>query len=310
MMRINIGNLKGDKSTVGRLLTTRTSRKFKNVTLSNSSPVQMKSIYLYSTDNPVIKALMRGEDVIDKLTNSDEEIEFEFAGKAVKRADRILLDSHDDFVYSYESIEKIEGIIPRNFKLAWSGKILEKNDGFFIVKTNESFTLTEQITETFYYEHFQVGDFVYCFKIKNLMIISENEQTYYTERTFRYQEPNVNVEKKPLRVTEKTIGLLEFIERYVVKRTYQLVHVDNLAFDFFYEIAENLSKIQKMASIQFYDEIKKKWNDNIVFKRGEKGYKAFLEGRVEPGTRGYALLIHLSEMELKPITVIPKEVSA
>jgi len=43
-----------------------------------------------------------------------------------------------------------------------------------------------------------------------------------------------------------------------------------------------------------------KGTDPIVFQDGGKGYRAFLEGRVD--NDGYILLLHLSNLELKGVS--------
>jgi len=305
MMRMNIGNLKGDKSTIGHLLPLKKPLKIRRATLADSQPVFTKRIFVYSIDNPIVKRLMQGEYVLDDLINADDDIEFELVGKSLGRMEKILMDSKNEFVYSYNAIEMILGKIPSNAKFTWKGKLAEKKNGSFFIQAFEEgkpITIQENNVDEFYYNYYKVDQYLFCFKIKNLTIISDNNIMYYSERAFRYQEPNMNVEKNPLRITDKVIPKSELLGKYVIRKTYQLTHVDNLAFDFFYDIAENLADNDNIVSIQYYDDVNKKWNDNIIMKKGEKGYKIFLEGRVDRKEHSYMLLIHCSDMELKTLT--------
>ena len=69
-----------------------------------------------------------------------------------------------------------------------------------------------------------------------------------------------------------------------------------LTFDFLMGIAKELSDKDSLLMIGGGP----KGTDPIVFQDGGKGYRAFLEGRVN--NDGYILLFHLSNLELKGLS--------
>jgi hypothetical protein len=88
---------------------------------------------------------------------------------------------------------------------------------------------------------------------------------------------------------------LAFLQAFICKKEYQLSHVDGLTFDILMGIAKELSEKDSLLIIGGGP----KDTDTIVFQDGGKGYRSFLEGRVEKD--GYILLLHLSNLELKGV---------
>ena len=78
-------------------------------------------------------------------------------------------------------------------------------------------------------------------------------------------------------------------------KKYQLGHVNGLTYDFLYEMAKNLHEKDALMMIGGGP----KGTEPLVFQEGGKGYRAFLEGRIQGGK--YLLLLHLSNLELKPL---------
>ena len=99
----------------------------------------------------------------------------------------------------------------------------------------------------------------------------------------------------PLRPIGKFLSRKEMASKLVFAKKYQLYHINGLTFDFLMGIAKELSDKDSLLMIGGGP----KGTDPIVFQDGGKGYRAFLEGRVD--NDGYILLLHLSNLELKGV---------
>lgn len=99
----------------------------------------------------------------------------------------------------------------------------------------------------------------------------------------------------PLRPIGKFLSRKEMASKLVFAKKYQLSHVNGLTFDFLMGIAKELSDKDSLLMIGGGP----KGTEPIVFQDGGKGYRAFLEARVD--NDGYVLLLHLSNLELKGV---------
>jgi hypothetical protein len=88
------------------------------------------------------------------------------------------------------------------------------------------------------------------------------------------------------------------IRKFVFGRKYQLRHTNGLTYDFLYDMAKQLHESDSMMLIG----AGAKGVEPLVLTTGGEPYRAFLEGRIEGDS--YCLILHLSNMELKPL---PKE---
>ncbi len=118
--------------------------------------------------------------------------------------------------------------------------------------------------------------------------------TLKEERDLRESLANL-LSEHPLRPIGKLLPRKEMASKLVFAKKYQLSHVDGLTFDFLMGIAKELFEKDSLLMIGGGP----KRTEPIVFQDGGKGYRAFLEGRVEKD--GYILLLHLSNLELKGI---------
>ncbi len=87
----------------------------------------------------------------------------------------------------------------------------------------------------------------------------------------------------------------EMYNKLVFAKKYQLHHINGLTFDFLFEIAKELHDKESIMMIGGGA----KGNEPLVFQDGGKTYRAYLEGRVNE--KSYILLLHLTNLELKPI---------
>jgi len=73
----------------------------------------------------------------------------------------------------------------------------------------------------------------------------------------------------------------------------QVTHVNGLTYDFLYDMAKELAEEDAMMLLGGG----KSGKERLVFRRNTPEYTGFLEGRID-GDK-YALLLHLTNMELK-----------
>jgi hypothetical protein len=83
--------------------------------------------------------------------------------------------------------------------------------------------------------------------------------------------------------------------KLVFARKYQLCHVNGLTFDFLHAMAAELHEKDALMMVGAGP----KGNEPLVFQDGGRTYRAYLEGRVQGGA--YLLLLHLTNLELKPL---------
>lgn len=118
-------------------------------------------------------------------------------------------------------------------------------------------------------------------------------------RPLALPEQNVATEL-PLKWTGKLFPKREVYAKFVFAGLLQLSHVNGLTYDFLYAMAKELAEKDSLLLLGGGP----KGALPLVLRRGATPYRGFLEGRID-GDR-YALLLHLSNMELKA----PKEASA
>ena len=85
----------------------------------------------------------------------------------------------------------------------------------------------------------------------------------------------------------------EACRKFVFSGKLQLVHINGLTYDFLHGIASELEKEQSLMLLGAGS----KSNQPLVLRRGGSPYRGFLEGRTDG--RKYALILHLSNLELK-----------
>ena len=112
------------------------------------------------------------------------------------------------------------------------------------------------------------------------------------ERPKKSEEPNVATEI-PLKWTGKKFKKSQVYRRFVFTGKMQIVHINGLTYDFLYEMAKQLEDEESLMLIAGGA----KGTQPLLFRRGGLEYRGFLEGRTDG--RKYALILHLTNMELK-----------
>ena len=131
------------------------------------------------------------------------------------------------------------------------------------------------------------------FRIEQFEVVRGPHGKLRERRPRERAEANVDADV-PLKWTGTMLLKDEAYNRYVFTSKLQIVHVNGLTFDFLYDIAKELHEAKALMLVGGG----KSGKQPLVFRRGSVPYRGFLEGRID-GER-YILLLHLSNMELKP----------
>ena len=117
------------------------------------------------------------------------------------------------------------------------------------------------------------------------------------ERRAAHDTPANVHDEQPLRWTGRKIPLRDLARRFTFRRTIQIFHIDGLTYDFLLATAKQLDQEQCGVLLG----AGKQGADPLIFEANGRPYRGFLTGRVDPtcGER-YRLLLHLSDMELRP----------
>ena len=104
---------------------------------------------------------------------------------------------------------------------------------------------------------------------------------------------NVNV-AQPIRWTGRQIPIADAVRRFVFRRAVQLQHVDGLTYDYLYAMARELEDAKTLMLVGSGE----KGAGALLFQGNGRAYRGFPSGATDG--RRYRLVLHLSDMELKP----------
>ena len=105
-------------------------------------------------------------------------------------------------------------------------------------------------------------------------------------------EPNVATEA-PLKWTGKLMKKSDVYNSFLIAAKMQINHINGLTYDFLFNMAKELEDSDSLLLLG----AGAKANRPLIFRRGAIPYRGFLEGRTKD--KSYALILHLSNMELK-----------
>lgn len=125
-----------------------------------------------------------------------------------------------------------------------------------------------------------------------------------SERERRNKEllPKNVSEQTPLKWSGVFIKRDEAIRKFLFSNKLQLQHINGLTYDFLYGICKDLEERDSMMLLGAGP----KGNQPLILRRGSVPYRGFLEGRTQ-GDK-YCLLLHLSNLELKPPEELKEDV--
>ncbi len=136
---------------------------------------------------------------------------------------------------------------------------------------------------------------------KPVFRITKKEKIYAPDGTLKEErDPKETVantlnEQMPVKPSGKLFPKKEIYNKFVFAKKYQLRHVNGLTFDFLFEMAKELYEKDSLMLIGGGA----KGLEPLVFQDGGRPFRAFLEGRIKDDT--YQLIVHLSNLELKPL---------
>lgn len=139
----------------------------------------------------------------------------------------------------------------------------------------------------------QDGTLLYAARI--LQVVYDSSGQEKSRQDFSDVEATIK-EDVALPWTGRLIPIEEAVRKFAIVRKLQLRHVNGLTFDFLYEIAKTLHEANKLLIVG----AGQKGNLPLIFQTNGAPYRGFLEGRIDGD--GYLLLLHLSNLEIKPVT--------
>lgn len=133
-------------------------------------------------------------------------------------------------------------------------------------------------------------------RVRQFEVIRNPDGSERERRPRQIMHPNAAAEI-PLKWTGKLFRKKDVYNKFVFAGKRQIVHVNGLTYDFLYGMARELETAESMMLLGAGP----KGNQPLVLTRGGQQFRAFLEGRTQ-GDK-YCLIMHLSNMELKPAPV-------
>jgi len=136
-------------------------------------------------------------------------------------------------------------------------------------------------------------------KVKQIEVLKNPDGSERERRPRKVALPNTDTEI-PLKWSGKTIKKKEAYNKFVFAGKRQIIHVNGLTYDFLYSMAKELEAADNLLLVGAGP----KNNQPLVLTKGGQAYRGFLEGRTQ-GDK-YCLILHLSNMELKPAPPPPE----
>jgi hypothetical protein len=130
-------------------------------------------------------------------------------------------------------------------------------------------------------------------RVQQFEVVKNADGTERERRPKKVLPPNTNIET-PLKWSGRMMKKSEVYNKFVFAGKRQIVHVNGLTYDFLFKMAEELEKTQSLMLLGAGP----RGNQPLVLQRGGQPYRGFLEGRTQKDK--YCLILHLSNMELKP----------
>lgn len=132
-------------------------------------------------------------------------------------------------------------------------------------------------------------------RVTRFDVIIDPEGNLVEKRPRKPIDSNVSVEI-PLTWTGRKMPKKKIFNQFFFTGLLQITHVNGLTYDFLYDMANELHEEEALMLLG----AGKGGKERLVFRRNTPEYTGFLEGRID-GDK-YALLLHLTNMELKDPT--------
>jgi hypothetical protein len=132
-------------------------------------------------------------------------------------------------------------------------------------------------------------------------VVKNPDGTEKERRDLTKVPANVALAEMPITWSGRKFPKEKAVRAFIFVKSYQLKHTSGLTYDFLYDMAKDLHESNTLMFVG----AGKKGNEPIILTAGGEPYRGFLEGRVD-GDR-YALILHLTNMELKPLPPAQEE---
>jgi hypothetical protein len=143
------------------------------------------------------------------------------------------------------------------------------------------------------------GQILYAARV--LSVVTAPDGTEKSREDFVDVEATVGEDQPPLPWSGRLMPAAQVVRKFALVRKQQLRHVNGLTFDFLFDIAKTLEASNQMLRIGSGA----RGQHPLIFQTNGTKFQGFLEGRTE-GEK-YLLVLHLSNLELKPVTAIASE---
>jgi hypothetical protein len=134
-----------------------------------------------------------------------------------------------------------------------------------------------------------------AYSVNMIQVLHNPDGSEKERRELSKAAPNITGEI-PLQWTGRLFPKKEALRKFIFTRNCQIRHNNGLSYDFLFDMAKQL---HEKDSLMFLG-AGKKGNEPIILNTGGEPYRGFLEGRIN-GDK-YMLILHLTSMELKPLT--------
>jgi len=140
----------------------------------------------------------------------------------------------------------------------------------------------------------QAGQVLYSARILSVVTAPDGKEK--SRGDFVDVEATVGDGVPALPWTGRLLPASDVVRRFALSRKLQLRHVNGLTFDFLHAIAAHLEREKKLLLLGAGP----KGQAPLIFQTNGAPFRGFLEGRTD-GPDGYRLVLHLSNLELKPV---------
>lgn len=215
-----------------------------------------------------VEQQVRKSTVRAVLPNGEEKTNVRLLKNTVDYELEVLIENYDGQLTAFENA-LIESDPEVNMEIV--GKKLQRTHKLYVDKNN---------------------DIVY--RLNLYQVIYNADGTEKERHDVNKLPANINTEL-PIRWTGKRYPKAEAIRKFVFFRKYQIRHINGVTFDFLYNMAKELQDSKSVVLMGAGP----KGLEPILLTRGGQPYRGFLEGRATKDR--YALILHLSDIELKPL---------
>ena len=144
------------------------------------------------------------------------------------------------------------------------------------------------------YRLWMTADSKIAYRVNFTELVCNPDGSEKERRELKKKQANINIEDA-VRWTGQSFPKEEILRKFVFTRSYHLHHTSGLTFDFLYDMAKQLHETKSLMRVG----AGKNGKEQLCMSEGGEKYHGFLEGRID-GDK-YCLILHLTNLELKPL---------